>query len=132
MLLRTRFVGLLVAVLAVPTLAFADTTITGQKKGAFFQITVPTVWNGTLVINNHGFDFAPPAPNPGLGTLAPLMLSQGYAVAATSYSNCCWTLFSTKQDLNRLLEIFEDNFGAPSSVIVHGRNSPGAFGCTPR
>ena len=120
MRMRTRFIGLLVAVLCLPTVALADTTITGQKKGAFFQITVPTVWNGTLVINNHGFDFAAPAPNPGLGSLAPLMLAQGYAVAASSYSNCCWTLFSTKQDLNRLLGIFEDNFGAPSDVIVHG------------
>ena len=59
-------------------------------------------WNGDLVINNHGFDFNPPAPNPGLGPLAALQLSEGYAVAASSYSNCCWTLFSTQKDLNRL------------------------------
>ena len=95
--LRTRFCGLLMAALWIPTLALADTTITGQKKGAFFQITVPTVWNGDLVINNHGFDFNPPAPNPSLGALAPLQLSEGYAVAASSYSNCCWTLFSTQE-----------------------------------
>ncbi|HEY8156930.1 MAG TPA: hypothetical protein VII72_22585 [Myxococcota bacterium] len=118
--LRTKFFGLLLVALSIPTLALADTTITGQKKGAFFQITVPTVWNGSLVINNHGFDFNPPAANPGLGALAPLQLAEGYAVAASSYSNCCWTLFSTKKDLNRLLEVFEDNFGAPSDVIVHG------------
>ncbi len=66
--------------------ALADTTITGEKLGAFFRITVPTNWNGDLVINNHGFDFAPPGPVPasGLGGLAPLMLSEGYAVAASS------------------------------------------------
>ena len=120
MLLRTRFFFLLMAALWVPTVALADTTITGVKQGAFFQITVPTVWNGGLVINNHGFDFNPPAPNPGLGPLAPLQLAQGYAVAASSYSNCCWTLFSTKRDINRLIEIFEDNFGAPDDVILHG------------
>ena len=118
--LRTKLCGLLMAALLIPTLALADTTITGQKKGAFFQITVPTVWNGGLVINNHGFDFNPPAANPGLGPLAPLQLSEGYAVAASSYANCCWTLFSTKQDQNRLLQIFTDNFGAPSQVIIHG------------
>jgi len=118
--LRTRFCVLLIAVLSIPTLALADTTITGEKQGAFFQITVPTVWNGDLVINNHGFDFNAPAPNPGLGPLAALQLSEGYAVAASSYSNCCWTLFSTKRDLNRLLGIFEDNFGTPDEVIVHG------------
>ena len=105
--LHTKFYGLLMAALWLPTLALADTTITGQKKGAFFQITVPTVWNGDLVINNHGFDFNPPAANPGLGSLAPLQLAEGYAVAASSYANCCWTLFSTKKDINRLLEIFD-------------------------
>jgi len=118
--LRTKFYGLLTAALLLPTLALADTTITGVKKGAFFKITVPTVWNGSLVINNHGFDFNPPAANPGLGSLAPLQLAEGYAVAASSYSNCCWTLFSTKNDINRLIEIFTDNFGAPSDVILHG------------
>ena len=112
MQLRTQLCVALIAALWLPAIALADTTITGEKKGAFFQITVPTVWNGDLVIHNHGFDFNPPAPNPSLGSLAALQLSQGYAVAASSYSNCCWTLFSTKKDLNRLLEIFEDNFGA--------------------
>ena len=120
MQLRTQFCVALIAALGIPALALADTTITGEKKGAFYQITVPTAWNGDLVIHNHGFDFNPPGPNPSLGSLASLQLSQGYAVAASSYSNCCWTLFSTKKDLNRLLEIFEDNFGAPNDVIVWG------------
>jgi hypothetical protein len=118
--LRTKFYGLLMAAVLLPTLALADTTITGQTKGAFYQITVPTVWNGDLVISNHGFDFNPPAPNPSLGPLAALQLSEGYAVAASSYSNCCWSLFSTKQDQNRLLQVFTDNFGAPNNVILHG------------
>jgi hypothetical protein len=118
------FVALMTA-LWIPSLALADTTITGEKKGAFFQITVPTVWNGDLVIHNHGFDFNPPAPNPGLGSLAPLQLAQGYAVAASSYSNCCWTLFSTQKDINQLLGIFTDNFGAPNNVILHGASLGG-------
>jgi len=120
MLLRTQFCGLLMAALWIPTVALADTTITGEHQGAFFQITVPTVWNGDLVISNHGFDFNPPAPNPSLGTLAALQLAEGYAVAASSYSYCCWSLFSTKLDQNRLLQVFEDNFGAPNNVILHG------------
>ncbi len=122
MLMRTRtLLGLLAAVaLSAPASVLADTTITGERLGAFFQITVPDAWNGDLVINNHGFDFAPPAPNPGLGPLAPLMLAEGYAVAASSYSQCCWTLFTTQQDINRLVGIFGANFGAPNNVILHG------------
>ena len=118
--LRALLGSLVATVLWLPSLGSADTTITGEKLGAFFKITVPTVWNGDLVINNHGHDFGPPAANPGLGSLAPLMLAEGYAVAASSYSNCCWTLFSTQQDLNRLLGVFEANFGAPNNVILHG------------
>lgn len=120
--MRSRILlGLLLATaLTFPTALLADTTISGEKKGAFFRITVPDAWNGDLVIHNHGFDFGAPAPSPSLGPLAPLQLAQGYAVAASSYSNCCWTLFSTKLDLNRLVEIFTDNFGAPNNVILHG------------
>src|SRR5262245_31600032 len=120
--MRTRTLRTLLAAVAliVPNALLADTTITGEKLGAFFQITVPTNWNGDLVINNHGFDFAPPGPNPGLGNLAPLMLSEGYAVAASSYSQCCWALFTTQRDLNRLLGVFTDNFGPPNNVILHG------------
>jgi hypothetical protein len=110
----------LAAILGVAIPAAADTTITGEKLGAFFKITVPTTWNGDLVIYNHGFDFNPPAANPDLGPLAGLMLSEGYAIAASSYSNCCWTLFSTQQDLNRLVGIFTANFSAPNNVILHG------------
>src|SRR5262245_38205898 len=120
--MRTRTLRTLIAAVAliVPNALLADTTITGEKLGAFFQITVPDNWNGDLVINNHGFDFNPPAPNPGLGPLAPLMLSEGYAVAASSYSQCCWTLFTTQQDINRLVGVFEANFGPPNNVILHG------------
>lgn len=118
MRLLALFSALIVTTMALS--ASADTTITGEKKGAFYQITVPTAWNGGLVVYNHGFDFNPPAPGPDLGPLAPVMLSQGYAIAATSYRQCCWALFQTKKDLNKLLAIFEDNFGAPTQLIAHG------------
>ena len=98
----------------------ADTTITGEKKGAFFTITVPDAWNGGLVISNHGFDFDAPEPNPGLGFIAPLWLSQGYAVAASSYSQCCWALFETKRDIERMVDVFIDEFGKPTHVFISG------------
>lgn len=117
-----RPLALLCALIAIgfAATASADVTITGEKKGAFYQITVPTAWNGELVLSNHGFDFQPPAANPSLGPLAPLWLSQGYAVAASSYGQCCWALFKTKKDHARLLDIFEDNFGEPNRIYASG------------
>ncbi len=114
-------VSLLAAVgFALP--AAADTTITGEKKGAFFIITVPTVWNGDLVIYSHGydFDFLGPLEFKDLGPLAPLQLSQGYAVAATGHSMSGWTLFNSKKDTERMVDVFSAEFGAPTDVYVHG------------
>jgi hypothetical protein len=113
------FCTLLIA-LSFATTSVADTTITGEKKGAFFTITVPTAWNGDLVIWNHGFDFDAPGPNPGFGDFGALWLSQGYAVAASSYSQCCWAVFQTHRDIKRMVQVFEDNFGAPGDVYVAG------------
>ena len=116
------------AILAVTGLAApaaADTTITGEKKGAFFTITVPDFWNGDLVITNHGFVFGAPKPDPDLGPLAPLWLSEGFAVAASSYSQCCWAVFNTKQDIERMVTVFVDNFGTPNRVFVAGASLGG-------
>jgi hypothetical protein len=110
----------LLALFSFATTAVADTTITGEKKGAFFTITVPDAWNGDLVISNHGFDFDAPEPNPGLGSLGPLWLSEGFAVAASSYSQCCWAVFQAHRDIKRMVEVFEDNFGTPGRVFVSG------------
>jgi poly(3-hydroxybutyrate) depolymerase len=115
--------ALALALLAMTTLAIpvsADTTITGEKKGAFFTITVPDTWNGDLVISNHGFDFDAPEPAPGLGALASLWLSEGFAVAASSYSQCCWAVFNTKQDIERMVDVFKNEFGEPDRVFVSG------------
>ena len=110
----------MLAILALNIPAMADTTITGEKKGAFFTITVPDVWNGDLVISNHGFDFDAPEPNPGLGPLASLWLSEGFAVAASSYGQCCWAVFTAKKDIERMYDVFTAEFGVPDRVYVSG------------
>jgi hypothetical protein len=118
LVLALAFVLLATFALTLPVAA--ETTITGEKKGAFFTITVPDVWNGDLVISNHGFDFDAPEPNPGLGPLAGLWLSEGFAVAASSYSQCCWAVFSAKKDIERMVDVFESEFGSPDRVFVSG------------
>ncbi len=64
----------------------ADEVFTGNTEGgAFYAIIVPTVWNGDLVIWNHGYQFGPigpvnPSLNPmvsGMGPLAPVQLAEG-------------------------------------------------------
>src|SRR5712692_11992868 len=57
-----------------------------DTNGAFFLIAVPANYNGRLVLWNHGYTLAPPAPlraaDLGVGLPA---LSLGYAAAASSF-----------------------------------------------
>lgn len=117
---KRMFLGLLASFLAVPA-ALAVTSFTGEEDGAFYNIVVPDTWNGTLVIWNHGYSFNPMLANPpSLGPLAGLQLSEGFAVAASSYSQSQWAVFKSKQDLQHLVNIFKEKVGKPVSVIVTG------------
>jgi hypothetical protein len=48
------------------------------------------------------------------------MVSQGYAVAASSYQQIGWALYKTKNDLQNMVNVFTANFGTPAQVFVHG------------
>jgi hypothetical protein len=105
--------------------ARADTVLDGSTEGAFFRIVVPTNWNGNLVIYNHGFSLAPLAPVTDLGPLAPLQLSQGYAVAASSYRMIGWSLFRSQSDNLALYGAFKANFGPAAQIFVNGASLGG-------
>lgn len=91
-------------------------------SGAYWRAQAPETWQpgDGLVIWNHGFDLNPLHPAPDLGALAPLQLSQGYAVAATSYSQTGWALFNTLRDLRDLVAAFESRFGEPGRIYLTG------------
>src|SRR5262245_65094862 len=77
----------------------ADTVLTGQIGKAYYRIVKPDVWNGGLVIWNHGFTLNPPAPVTDMGPLSAVQLGEGYAVAASSYRMRGWALFKTDDDI---------------------------------
>ncbi|MHB1025136.1 MAG: hypothetical protein ACYC24_05430 [Desulfobacteria bacterium] len=117
----TGFAFLALLLVFVPVLAIAGSEITGSTDGgAFYKIVVPDQWNGDLVIWNHGFSLAPPAPVTDLGPLADLQLYEGYAVAASSYQQAGWALFKTKNDLQNLVGVFKGKFGTPNKVFLTG------------
>jgi hypothetical protein len=105
----------------------ADTVLTGNTDGgAFFKIVVPTVWNGDLVIWNHGFSLSPIGPVSDLGPLAtPVQLPEGYAVAASSNQQIGWGLFKTKNDIQNMVNVFTVNFGTPNQILVNGASLGG-------
>jgi hypothetical protein len=110
------------ALACMATASGASTVLEGATDGgALIKIEVPDAWNGGLVIYNHGFDLGAIVPSPpSLGPLAALQLSEGYAVAASSYQQNGWALYKTKNDLQNLVVVFKANFGEPTEVYLHG------------
>ena len=124
--MRHRFaVGLttLASLFACADAARAVQTLSGQTaSGAYYQIQVPDGWKAgdSLVLFQHGLSFDPPKPNPSLGPLATLQLQEGYAVAASSYSQRAWALFNAPDDNAQLLDVFKQKVGAPGAIIPWG------------
>ena len=128
--LRTPKVLLvLLLLLLLPTVAFAAVTEkTGQTaSGSYYKFRVPTDWNPAkgLVIWNHGYSFNPIGPVTDLGPLVDLQISEGYAVAASSYSLSQWAVFNTKADLEQMVQAFHTEYGVPAYVLVYGASLGG-------
>lgn len=103
--------------------AHAERDFTGQTaSGAFYRMAVPDNWkNGDpLILFQHGLTFSEAAPNPGLGPIADLQLSEGYAIAASSFSQRSWALFTAADDNAQLLAAFKQQVGTPGSIIPYG------------
>src|SRR5687768_12151334 len=116
------------AALACSSTADAVRESSGQTPGgAFFRIAAPDDWQAgdPLVLYQHGFDFDPPAPNPSLGPLLEVQLAQGYAVAASSFSQRGWALFRALDDNAELLDAFTGAFGAPGEIVAFGGSMGG-------
>jgi hypothetical protein len=112
----------------IATAVHATTVLTGNTDGgAYYRIVVPADWNGDLVIWNHGFTLNPPQPltDSDLGPLLQLQLSEGYAVAASSYRESGWAVFKTNQDLQGLVGAFKDNFGRANKIFLTGASLGG-------
>jgi len=125
----SKMLLVLVLLLTVPAIAFGQVTEkTGQTaSGAYYKLRVPDGWtpaNG-LVIWNHGYSFNPVGPVTDLGPLADLQISEGYAVAASSYSLSQWAVFNTVADNEQMVQVFHQEFGIPDFVLLYGASLGG-------
>jgi hypothetical protein len=88
--------------------------------GAKVLIQTPDNWQPGrgLVIVNHGFQFERDEGDPSLGpnVLRDKMLSQGYAIAASSFSTTGWALFSTEKDSVELINVVQQRLGNINAV----------------
>lgn len=120
---------LLALLLALAAPAQAETRLDGALPDAlgFYRIDLPDGWQpgGRLILYSHGFDLDTPSAD-DLPATAPdentrlALLSQGYALAAGSYSSRGWALFDLERAQLALLDAMRTRAGAPGEIILFG------------
>ncbi|MFK7863771.1 MAG: hypothetical protein AB8B95_06030 [Pseudohongiellaceae bacterium] len=110
--------------------AQAAETLGQTPSGAFYTISVPDGWKNSdgLVIWNHGYQGytqTQPESNPSLGPLETLVLAQGYALAASSFSQTGWALFNSHIDNQELYDAFVELHGVPDTLYIQGASMGG-------
>ena len=90
-------------------------------SGAVYRMAVPETWRAgdDLVVYQHGLSFELDT-SPSLGPLLQLQLAQGYAVAASGYSQAGWAAFASQQDNRELVERFRVEVGEPGRILSYG------------
>lgn len=101
----------------------ATQQFSGQTpSGTWYRIEAPDEWEpgDALVLFQHGLDFSDANGPPGLGPLKSVMLDEGYAVAASSFSQRGWAMFTALDDNRELVTVFEQTLGAPGEIVPFG------------
>jgi pimeloyl-ACP methyl ester carboxylesterase len=104
-------------------------TFTGTfPDHATYLIEVPHDWNGTLFLYSHGTGF-PGTPNPPTDNGDVLvrlhLLTNGYALAGSSYAKLGWAVEDALRDQIAVLDTFEQLVGHPSRTIAWGHSMGG-------
>jgi pimeloyl-ACP methyl ester carboxylesterase len=98
----------------------------GTHRGAEYIISIPSPWNGGLVMYAHGYE----GEGPGVGSVraSPLdfhLTERGYAWAASGYRSKGYRPDWFLADMQALRELFINEFGQPRWTIIHGQSMGG-------
>lgn len=98
-------------------------------NGAEWVLEMPAAWNGTLIIVSRGY-FAGPGKRTNYSLndsleLQHRLLSEGYAFIGSSYSANGWAVEEGMADQMAVLDLFEERFGSPQTVIAFGKSMGG-------
>lgn len=108
----------------------AVTTLNGSLPDkATYLIQCPAGrWNGTLFLYSHGYvtpGSANPAQDAGDPVTANWLLSQGYALAGSSYASTGWAIQQALPDQVSTLAVFGRTYRTPSRTIAWGHSLGG-------
>jgi fermentation-respiration switch protein FrsA (DUF1100 family) len=104
----------------------------GVLKGAAYQVEVPAVWNGKLVMYAHGFRGNGAALTVSAPSIRRYLIQNGYAWAASSYSKNYYDVRAGVEDTNALALEFGAiaaakgrTLTAPSRIYITGHSMGG-------
>lgn len=111
---------------------------TGTLKDAQYKIRVPENWNGVLLMyahgygyieryNQHQFDFSYADAAPGGEGMENFLLSQGYALAGTTFSGTGWQVKEGMHEIVSLAGLFNGLVGKPKKIILIGYSMGGVI-----
>jgi pimeloyl-ACP methyl ester carboxylesterase len=122
-------VGIVAALLFAGNAHAQVTTTTGTlPHGAAYLIEKPANWNGTLFLYSHGYVVPGnlnPAQDAGDPVTQAIMLSNGFALAGSSYATTGWAIHEALRDQIEVLEQFKSLFGKPTRTIAWGHSLGG-------
>jgi hypothetical protein len=101
------------------------TALYGVHTGAGYRVEVPDNWNGDLVVWAHGFRGTGLELTVDNHPLRPLLIAQGYAWAASSYSRNDYDISTGVQDTHALVQRFNGLVGNPDKVYLTGASMGG-------
>jgi len=126
--------AIVAVVLAIPGRASGQPGVAAYMgslpDGAAYLIEVPDHWNGTLFLYSHGY-VVPGDPNPAqdFAITDPVtrffMLSNGFALAGSSYATTGWAIQQALPDQIAVLDIFSQTVGTPKHTIAWGHSLGG-------
>jgi pimeloyl-ACP methyl ester carboxylesterase len=128
----TRYLSVAFLLLLLAGRAHAQAGVTTHSgslpDGATYVIEVPASWNHTLLLYSHGYT-SPGSQNPARNVGDPFtrafLLSQGFALAGSSYAHTGWAIQEALTDQIAVLDIFGSTVGAPSRTIAWGHSLGG-------
>lgn len=126
-----RLVLVLCVLFLSVTLAYGEDFI-GTLNNVPYKIRVPENWNGELLVYAHGiyylerwnpatqFDFSYADAAPGGQVMEDFLLSQGFALAGTTFRGTGFQVKEGTHDLVSLVGHFKDLVGRPMRTILIG------------
>ena len=97
----------------------------GVHNGAGYRIEVPDNWNGSLVMWAHGFRGTGLELTVENHPLRPLLISQGFAWAAYSYSRNDYDIAVGVKETHALSKLFNGLVAKPDRVYITGASMGG-------